>query len=171
MKIAFSLLAAGLLMTTLSATGQSAFDDPLLDRLTGDWVMTGTIAGAESTHDITAEWVLGHHYLRMREVSRESDDEGRPLYDAIVFFGWDQPSGRYACLWLDSTGGGNLSAGAIGYADPGGDELAFVFKAGEGEFFFTTFRYLKESDSWDWLMDTEKDGDRTPFARVSLTRK
>ncbi len=171
MKITAFFLAAGFILTSQALAGQPFFEDPLLDRLVGDWVMKGTIAGAETTHDIAVDWVLGHNYLRIREVSREKGDAGEPLYEAIVFLGWDEPSGRYACLWLDSTGGGNLSAGAIGHADPDGDDLAFVFNAGEGGSFLTTFRYIRESDSWDWMMDMEKKGEKTPFARVSLVRK
>jgi hypothetical protein len=41
--------------------------------------------------------------------------------------GWDQPSGTYACLWLDATGAGGLSAQAVGHAKRSGDELAFLF--------------------------------------------
>ena len=171
MKITICLVAVSLLLSFAARAQQPCFEDALLDRLAGNWVMKGTIAGAESTHDIIAEWVLGHQYLRIREVSREKADGGGPLYEAIVFLGWDKPSSRYACLWLDSTGGGNLSAQAIGYAGADGDDLAFVFKAGEGEFFYTTFKYIREGDSWEWLMDMEGGGERTPFARVSLTRQ
>ncbi|MBN2184922.1 MAG: DUF1579 family protein [Candidatus Krumholzibacteriota bacterium] len=171
MKMTLTIAAAGLFLSFAAAAQEPCFEDALLDHLAGNWVMTGTIAGAESTHDIAVEWVLGHQYLRIREVSREKTDGGGPLYEAIVFLGWDQPSGRYACLWLDSTGGGGLSPQAIGYAEPDEDDLAFVFDAGNGEIFLTTFRYIMKDDSWEWLMDTESGGKRAPFARVSLTRQ
>jgi hypothetical protein len=92
------------------------------------------------------------------------------MYEAIVFIGWDQSTGQYACLWLDSTGGGGLSAQAIGYAKPSGDEIAFLFKGSDGSIFHTTFVYNKDGDSWQWIMDGEEDGKLQPFARVSLTR-
>ena len=32
-----------------------------------------------------------------------------------MFIGWDAEHERYACLWLDSTGGGRLVNGIIGH--------------------------------------------------------
>ena len=62
--VAFCLLAC-------SAIGQPApINDPLLERLVGTWVLRGTIAGKDTTHDSVAEWVLGHQYLRIHERSR-----------------------------------------------------------------------------------------------------
>lgn len=165
------LLTAVLLAAPEALAEGKTFEDPLIERLVGQWVLRGTIDGKETTHDVTAEWVLGHHYVRLHEVSREKDAKGRPAYEAMVFIGWDQPSGRYACLWLDSTGGGGLSAGAIGYAARGGDAIPFVFKAGDGSLFHTTFSYSKGTDTWRWHMDAAEAGKLQPFARVSLTRK
>jgi hypothetical protein len=150
---------------------EQGFQDELLGHLAGTWILRGTIAGEETTHDIVAEWVLGHYYMRLREVSREKTEEGAPLYEAIVFIGWDQPSSRYVCLWLDSTGGGGLAGEALGYAEPGGDELAFLFKMGEDKLWHTTFFYDRDGDTWKWLMYSESEGMQNPFARVTLTRK
>lgn len=171
MKTTLCAVALSFLLVLPAVAQQPGFQDALLDKLAGNWVLEGTIAGAKTTHDISAEWVLGHQYLSFHEVSREKDERGALVYEAIVFIGWDQPSSRYACLWLDSMGGGGLSAQAIGFAKPGGDVLAFVFNAGDGGMFHTTFAYSGDSDTWEWLMDVEKDGERTPFARVTLTRQ
>jgi len=88
-----------------AAADEPSFQDELLDKFVGTWVLRGTMAGGEVTHDIVAGWTLGHQYMKFDEVSREIDDAGKPLYEATVFIGWDQPSGRYVCQWLDSTGG------------------------------------------------------------------
>jgi len=159
-------------VASLQATAQQqGFQDALLDRMAGNWVLKGTIAGAETTHDIVAEWVLGHHYLRFHEVSREKNNGNEPEYEAIVFIGWDQPTNQYACLWLDSTGGGGLDAQVIGHAKPSGDDLAFVFELGDGGIIHTTFAYSRDTDTWQWHIDVEKDGERKPFARVTLARQ
>ena len=158
------------LLVSLPAAAQLGHRETVLDRLAGNWVMRGTIAGGETTHDIDAEWVLARHYLRFHEVAREKDDSGTPAYEAIVFIGWDEITSRFACLWLDVTGGGGLSNDAIGYAEPGGDELAFVFDMGEGSVIHTTFTYNRGDDTWLWSIDTEKGGERKSFARVTLTR-
>lgn len=171
MRAALGTLACVLLVAAAAPAQETTFRDPLLDRMTGAWVLRGTIAGQQTTHDISAEWVLGHQYLRLQEVSRERDAKGRPAYEAIVFIGWDRASSGYACLWLDSTGGGGLAAHAIGHAPRNGDAIALVFNAGHGSLFHTTFAYDRSSDTWKWLMDGEEKGTLQPFARVVLTRK
>jgi len=145
--------------------------DPLLERMVGAWVLTGTIAGRQTTHDVTVEWVLGREYLRIVEVSREKDAAGAPAYEAIVFVGRGATSGEYACLWLDTTGGGGLAAQAIGHARRDGNTLPFVFRGVDGSAFYTTFAYDEAASAWEWRMDGEECGELRPFARVRLTRR
>lgn len=164
------LLGVALLGLQPALADEPPFEDALLDRLVGRWVLTGTIAGGDVTHDITADWVLGHQYLRLDEVSRETDAVGAPQYQATVFIGWDKPSGRYVCLWLDSTGGGGLANDVFGHAEPKTDQLAFVFGDDAGRI-HNTFAYDSTSDTWTWAIDNEKSGERSPFARVSLARQ
>jgi hypothetical protein len=171
MSTALKIFAAAAVVALSASAQQPTFQDLLLDHLTGTWVLRGSIEGRETTHDIVAEWVLGHEYVRLHEVSREKNATGQAEYEAIVFIGWDQPSSQYACLWLDSTGGGGLSAQAIGYAKRTGDEIAFLFKGKDGSIFHTTFAYGKGTDTWQWLMDGEEGGKLQPFARVRLTRE
>jgi hypothetical protein len=165
------IVALLILASSAAPAQQSKFQDPLLDHLIGKWVLQGTIDGKETTHDIVAEWVLDHEYVRLYEVSREKDARGQAAYEAIVFIGWDESSSQYVCLWLDSTGGGGLSDPTIGRAKRSGDEIAFLFKAKGGSVFHTTFAYSRSSDTWQWLMDGEEGGKLEPFARVRLTRK
>ena len=149
-----------------------AFADPLLDRLVGTWVLRGEIAGRATTHDVVAEWVLGHQYVRVREVAREKDVTGKAAYEAIVFIGSGRPSHEYACLWLDSTGGGGLAPESIGYANPVGADIPFIFWDVAGKISFrNTFAYDKTTDSWVWLMDNVENGKPVPFGRVKLTKR
>ncbi|MGD1148337.1 MAG: hypothetical protein ABR961_10360 [Thermoanaerobaculaceae bacterium] len=171
MSRAFAILASLTLAAVSAAAPPPAFQDPLLDRMTGTWVLRGTIAGRETTHDIVGDWVLGHQYVRLHEVSREKSAGGQPEYEAIVFIGWDEKAGGYACLWLDSTGGGGLSAQAIGHGRRNGDEIAFLFRGSDGSTFHTTFAYARDAGTWQWLMDGEDRGKLQPFARVRLTKE
>jgi hypothetical protein len=153
------------------AWSQSAASPPsLLSHLTGKWVLEGEIAGKHVTHDVAADLVLGH-YVQLREVAREKDANGRPAYEAIVFLEWQADVGRYACLWLDSTGGGGLSAGTIGHAKPDGDEIPLLFEGTDGSRIHNTFAYDRVHDSWQWRIDNEREGQRQPFARVALRRE
>jgi hypothetical protein len=171
MKIIFNVFPFFILFLPSVSAQQTTFQDSLLDHFIGKWVLQGTIAGKETTHDVAAEWVLGHQYLQFHEISREKDSTGAALYEAIVFIGWDQPSDQYACLWLDVTGGGGLSPQAIGCAKRSKGTIAFVFKVNDGSLFHTTFLYNQDTDTWQWLMDGEENGKMLPFARVVLTKK
>jgi hypothetical protein len=144
--------------------------EELLDRLAGKWVLSGTIGGEKTTHDVDAEWLLNREYLRLHEVSRARDSKGAPAYEAIVLISWDQRSGEYSCMWLDSTAGGGLSADTIARGKPGSDAIPFVFKLASGNFIYTTFAYARSSGTWQWMIDVEEHGKLQPFARVKLTR-
>jgi len=150
---------------------QSGARPNLFDRLAGHWVLDGTIHGAHTIHDIDADAVLNGGYIRLHEVSREKDARGSAAYEAVVYISVDGESGDYTCLWLDSTTSGGLSPSGIGRAHPDGQSIPFVFTAGNGDLFRTTFEYTPESDSWRWRMDTESNGRVEPFARATLTRR
>ena len=156
----------------LAAATEQGFQDPLLDHMTGQWVLEGTIAGQKTAHDITVAWVLNHEYIQFHETAREKDAQGRPAYEAIVFLGWDKKLSQYACLWLDTTSGDGLAAPQIiGHGKRSGDEIVFLFNATDGSVFHTTFAYKPAEDTWQWLMDNEEHGKLQPFARVTLRKK
>lgn len=162
----------GICGVACSTIGHAApINDPLLERLTGTWVLKGTIAGQPTTHDVVAEWVLGREYMKIHEVSREQDDKGRPKYEAIVLIGWDEVASEFQCLWLDSTGGGGLTGQGIGHGKRTGDAIPLVFRDPGGSVSFNnTFSYDKGSDSWLWHMDNVQNGKATSFGIVRLTR-
>ncbi len=172
LRLMLAILAVVVCSFARPASAQApVFADPLLDRLIGRWVLRGQIAAKDTTHDVLAEWVLGHEYVRLHEVAREKDGKGNAAYEAIVFIGSGQPSDDYACLWLDSTGGGGLVPEGFGHAKRAGEEIPFVFLDGGGKISFrNTFAYDKATDSWRWLMDNVADGKPIPFGRVKLTR-
>ena len=107
----------------------AADKDPLLDHMTGRWVLTGTIEGQQTTHDVEAQWILQNTYVRLTEVSREKDKAGKPARQAQLnlFYlappGWQpaqdgwgerEESGfwreeGYGRVWVNtlSTGGGD----------------------------------------------------------------
>jgi len=142
----------------------------LLDHLAGSWVMTGTIAGQEITHDLTAKWVLGGHYLHFHEIARERDENGDPAYESMVYFGWDEAGGRLVCLWLDVTGGGGLVPDGFGYGKPEEDRIPFVWGEGEDSQIHNTFTHQREQGQWTWQIDNVRQGQPVNFARVVLSR-
>jgi hypothetical protein len=145
---------------------QPSFQDALLDHLAGNWVFHGTFAGEETTHDLSAEWILDHHYLLIHDVSRETKD-GHPAFDTKLYVGWDKSAKRYACVWLDNSGG--LSPESVGYATRSGDTMAFVFTSREGDTRLT-FAYNAGTNSWEVRMDSA-DTPPDPVVRATLTRR
>jgi len=166
-------LSLAVLFVSIAAFSEpSTFQDPFLNHLVGDWVLRGEIAHKQTTHDVTGEWVLGHQYLRLHEISREKNSKGQPVYEALVFIGWDETSGQYACLWLDTTGTSGFPAEGVGRAKRGGNDIPFVFRDAKGQpNFRNIFTYDPQEDCWAWRLDNVSDGKEIPFARLKLGKK
>jgi hypothetical protein len=166
-----AMIAASALSAFLFADAPRSTDQ-VLDRLIGRWLLRGTIAGVKTTHDVAAEWVLNHGYVRIHEVSRERGASGAPAYEAMVLVSFDAKSGDYTCLWLDSTGSGGLSTEGFGHAKLNGESIPFVFYDAAGRTSFeNTFSYDRKADTWSWIMDNVENGKRKPFGRVTLVRQ
>jgi hypothetical protein len=167
-KLIIRIFILVVLSTPFVFAQQPPLNSPLLDHLAGHWILKGTIAHQQVTHDVDAEWTLDHHYLRIHEVSRESN-QGKPKYEALIFVGWNEQPKQYACVWLDVYGG--LATESIGVATAKENEIPFVFKDGKGSVWATNdFLYRPENDTWEWQIDNIDKGAATPFARVQLTR-
>ena len=94
------------------------------------------------------------------------------LYEAIVLIGQDEASSEFQCLWLDTTGGGGLTAQGIGHGKRSGEAIPFLFRERDGSVSFNnTFSYDKANDSWSWHMDNVQNGKDVPFGRVTLTKQ
>ena len=146
--------------------------ESLLDRMTGQWVMTGTIARRPTTHDVDVDWVLKRQYLRIHEVSRERDATGGPGYEAWIYIVWDAKASEYAVMWLDNTAATNFAPEGVGHAKPDGDRIPIIFKDADGNGIRTTFAYDRATDTWSWTIDNvDKSGKASPFAKTTLTRK
>jgi hypothetical protein len=145
--------------------------DSLLDKLIGNWVLTGTIAGKQTTHDVHGQRVLNGQYLQLTETSREKDKDGHPAYDATVFFCWQESRGRFFCLWLDNTSNEGITNKVIGEAKQNDDKIELVFTYQDGTRFFNSFLYEESSDTWQWLLNGEENGRLKPFANVKLTKQ
>src|SRR3954464_3525696 len=140
------------------------------DRLVGNWVLRGTIAGQTVVHDVSARWVLGNEYVELREVSRGKTKTGSPDYEAIVYLGRDQKTREYAALWMDNTAYGAFAPAGTGHGVAVSDSIAFLFSDATSRF-HNTFLYNRRADAWEWHLDNDDAKGRRPFARVTLTRK
>ena len=166
-------IVAALVVPAARAQNRSAIaPDALLDKLTGHWVMTGTIARKATTHDVDVDWVLKREYIRIHEVSREKDPDGSVAYEAWIYLVWDAKNSEYAVMWLDNTAATNFAPEGIGHAKADGDRIPFVFKDADGSGIHTTFAYNRATDTWSWTIDNmDKSGKPSSFATLTLTRK
>jgi hypothetical protein len=141
--------------------------------MVGSWVLSGTLEGKTTTHDVSVSWLLDGLYVQLHETSREKRAGGKPQYEAVVLIGIDPTTSEYQCLWLDTTGGGGLTPSAFGRGKRTSDALPFLFREADGTVSFSnTFSYDRVADSWSWRLENiGKDGTRAAFGDVRLSRK
>ena len=151
---------------SIASSQQPRVNDPLLEAMTGEWVLSGEITGKPTTHDVRVSWALNHQFLHLHERSRETTAAGEPQYDADVFIGWDAAGSRYIVYWMDVFGGG---FSLTGYGQRAGSTMPIVFTSGGR--FYTTFAFDASAGTWRWTMDTEDGGQVRPFARLLMTRR
>ena len=149
----------------------AAEPESVLDKLEGEWVMTGIVANEEVTHDVYVDRVLKRQYVRIHEISREKDADGEPAYEAWIHVAWDKEKAEYVVMWLDNTATTNFSPEGVGHGKPEGDRIPFVWKSADGSGIRNTFRYDRATETWTWEIDNvDKSEKASPFARLTLKR-
>ncbi len=145
--------------------------DFLMAKMSGEWVMTGTIDEKEVIHDVIVDRILKRQYLRIHEVSREKDADGQPEYEAWIHIAWDKENAEYVVMWLDNTATTNFAPEGVGHGKPDGDRIPFVWKSSDGSGIHNTFKYDRASETWTWEIDNvDKSEKASPFARLTLKR-
>jgi len=144
---------------------KQVLQDELLDRMVGNWTMTGTFEGRPVNHGVEVDWVLNHQFLRIHERDLGTPKVGDIPYEAIVTVGYERAAKRYVAHWLDAFGGG---AATLGYGERAGTAIEFLFGY-PGQPWLTTFRWKPETKSWQWLMQTKtKEGRWAETANMTL---
>ena len=158
-----------ILLSAFSPAQTSAeWNDDLVDDLAGTWKLEGRVLGRVAHHDVQAEWVLNHQFLRIHEKTAATAPPAENRYEAIWFLGYDAISERYVLHLLDVFGG--RYSEALGYGTRDGNAIRFVFEYPDGPF-HTTFRWSEEKDTWQWLLEQkDKNGKWTIFADLKLSR-
>jgi hypothetical protein len=142
--------------------------DDLVDHMTGTWKVEGQVMGRDAHHEVRAEWVLNHQFLRIHEKTDAGAPASEHRYEATWFLGYDPVSDRYVLHLLDVFGA--RFSETLGYGAREGNAIRFVFEYPDGPF-HTTYRWSPEKDTWQWLLEQkDKDGKWTNFADFKLTR-
>ena len=163
-----AILSLSLGSTRLAAQTAAEWHDDLVDHLVGAWMLEGSVMGHAGHHDVQAEWVLDHQFLRIHEKTSASAPADEHRYEATWFLGYDSVSERYVLHLLDIFG--TRFSETLGYGTREGNAIHFVFEYPDGPF-HTTFRWSPDANRWQWLMEQkDKEGKWTQFADLKLTR-
>jgi hypothetical protein len=170
MRIPSLLTLTAVLLFAVSPAAQTTTEwrDPLVDRMAGTWKLEGQVMGHEAHHEVRADWVLNHQFLRIQEKTGVSAPNTERPYEAFWFLGYDQVSERYVLHLMDIFGA--RFSESLGYGTREGNQIHFVFEYADGPF-HTTYRWNPETDTWEWLMEQkDKNGKWVLFADLKLTR-
>ena len=145
-------------------SAQRSSTDSLLSRLTGHWVMRGSVRGRTETYTMDGERVLAGKFVALHMV----DTTHPPAYEARVFMGADTAAGRIIVHWLDAFGAAYSVPAATGMIR--GDTLDFTFQYSTGPF-RDLFIYRPASRSWYFrLEDSDSAGHPRLFGEYTVTR-
>jgi Protein of unknown function (DUF1579) len=138
--------------------------DVMLDKLVGDWTMTGTALGKPVEYRMDARRTVQGKYVEMHMI-----DVARPAqYEARVFIGTDTTDRGYIAHWLDNFGASfSIPHGTGGLR---GDTLSLMFPYENGNF-RDTFVYDPASDSWMFKLETAAGKSWKPFAQYQVRRR
>ncbi len=161
-------LFAALLSFQAMAQAPADWPDKLVNNLEGSWKAEGSVMGNAAHHDVKADWVLNHQFLRIQETTSVEAPAAERRYDSIWYLGYDTVSERYVMHLMD-TFGGRFSE-TLGYGTRDGDQIKFVFEYPDGPF-HNTYRWNPDEKKWQWLMEQKnKEGKWTPFATLTLKK-
>lgn len=144
--------------------GPAANGERLLDRLVGDWTMTGHVRNEPVTYRLTAKRVLEARYVELHMI----DAATPPGYEARVFLGMDPAHGVLIAHWLDSFGAGYSIPHGTGAATS--DTLRFEIPYAGGPF-RDAFAWRAADGTWDFAIHAaDSTGGWSEFARYTLRR-
>jgi len=143
------------------------FRDLLLNKLTGEWRITGKVAGQPLEHYGKVEWVLNHQFLKIYFLDVGSR---KAQYEALVFIGYDIMAKRYVVHWLDIFGARYPQT--IGYGTRlGKNSIKLVFEDSTGPL-HNTLTWNPRRETWNMHIEQkEAKGKWQVFADETFQRK
>jgi hypothetical protein len=150
-------------------TRDTGLNDPLLDRLIGDWSVQRKFANGRAAKSTThAEWVLKHHFVQLHYGGAVK----RSAYEAIVLIGYDDVKKSYICHWAD-TFGGAYSGDGFAPRNEGSNVMVFEFQDPDGGI-ENRYEFDQQSGSWTSTIRQMENGEWKLFCRdkfVSTTQE
>jgi hypothetical protein len=162
--IVWLLLVSGPLHAQDSTRGK-ALNDPLLDKLIGDWNVERKFGSGRTAKNILhGEWVLQHQFVKLHY----RDAAAAPKYEAIVLIGYDDIGKRYICHWADNFGGA-YSADGFAPREEKSNAMEFKFEFHDGQL-INRFAFDPESGTWTSTIRQTEKGEWKLFCQDKFTR-
>jgi hypothetical protein len=170
-QIILLIIAALLLTIPGRVTGEGTtrgkgLNDPLLDKLVGDWNLERKFPGGRTAKNVVhVEWVLQHQFVELHY----RDVVTPPAYEAIVLIGYDSVNKCYVCHWTDNFGADN-SAEGLAPREEGSNAIEFTFTFHDGGELINRFAFDPKIIRWvSTIRQTEK-GEWKTFCEDTFTR-
>jgi hypothetical protein len=164
----FAVLLLLIVATPLYAQESSrgkGLNDPLLDKLVGDWNVERTFGGGQTaTNLVHGEWVLQHQFVELHY----HDTVTPSAYEAIALIGYDNIGKRYICHWTDNFGG---TYSDVGFAprDEAANALDFKFESHTGQL-ENRFVFDRQSGAWTSTIQQREKGEWNLFCEDKFIR-
>jgi hypothetical protein len=102
----FGLFIVGILIALAPASSRAQTSaewlDDLIEHMSGTWKMRGQVMGRDAHHELQADWVLNHLFLRIHESTSADAPGSEKRYEAIWFLGHDSVSEKYVLHLFDA---------------------------------------------------------------------
>jgi hypothetical protein len=160
LTLLFELTPASAALADAAADADNAY----LEKLTGEWDMTGEMSGKALRYHASGQRVLQGGFLRLHMIDADPD----PQYEADVFIGVDTRRHDFIAHWLDRFGAAGARVVGTGKRDDA-QHLVVIFPYVSGAF-RDTFTLLPDGD-WSLLLEFRKpSGSWSTFATYTLVR-
>jgi hypothetical protein len=156
----------------LAATGRGvlaqrpvATSDSLLDRLVGNWTVTGAVRGKPAHYAMTGARTLQRKYVELHMIDVAASP---PAYEARVIIGQVEKPGTYIAHWIDAFGAQYSVPPGTGTERADTLFLDFPYPTG---MFHDTFAYNRGADRWHFRLESaDGKGGWTVFADYVVDR-
>ncbi len=146
---------------------EKTFNDGLLEKLVGEWALTGTMVGKPLEQQCSAKWVLNHEFLELDCRETKQPPVLKVRYEAATYIGCSSTTQQYVVNLLDVFGAADTLG--FGRRNDKSIELKWDYPSGP---FRMTMTWEPDSNSWFFLLrQQDRSGKWSTFAEKHLRRK
>jgi len=139
----------------------------LLDKLVGDWDLTGRMGEIPLQQAVVGKRTLGELFVELYFKSTLPAPVGQKPYEAVYYIGYNDENDLFVMHLLDTFGVG-LSC-IVGIGKQEGNTIPFVFDYEDGPF-TNRFIWDETADAWRFEQTYLKNGQVHTFATKEMVR-